>query len=370
MPFLSFFANGLWVLVMGILGPSIPAIVEDLGITYVQAGIFFTLLSLGSLLGTSFGAALSDFLNRKRLFLIHCFCLFAGLIITALSGTYLTILVSIFFMSLLGSPVGALGQSIMLSLFPEKRERNLALQTSVAALGSFLSPLIVSLVLVLGITWRGSFYFAAFGVLILFFSGIRVPQVERKEEEKKSGRFTLLKDKKLLFTAFLVFISVGPDIGFSYWLSEHFKTDLQVSLRLSSAVVSIYLAGVVISRALVPLLLKKLRPSRILFFGTLLASVSLLIFCFLPLITVKTFIIFFYGLGIGPIFPLLIARGTKLYPKNPGIATGILFAGMSLGGMLLPLVIGSLAQYIGIAKAYSFNLLLLVFLGLVNLREV
>ena len=60
MPGLAFASNFLWVMVIGLLGPSLPAIVEDLGISYAQAGLFFTLLSLGSLFGASLGASASD----------------------------------------------------------------------------------------------------------------------------------------------------------------------------------------------------------------------------------------------------------------------------------------------------------------------
>lgn len=65
MPYLSFASNFMWVMVIGLLGPSIPGIIMDLGISYTKAGLFFTLLSLGSLLGTPLGGFASDYLNRK-----------------------------------------------------------------------------------------------------------------------------------------------------------------------------------------------------------------------------------------------------------------------------------------------------------------
>jgi len=34
MPYLAFASNFLWVLVIGLLGPSVPAILADLGIGY------------------------------------------------------------------------------------------------------------------------------------------------------------------------------------------------------------------------------------------------------------------------------------------------------------------------------------------------
>jgi MFS family permease len=47
--------------------------------------------------------------------------------------------------------------------------------------------------------------------------------------------------------------------------------------------------------------------------------------------------------GVGPVFPLLMARGTREFPEQSGAVTGILGAGVSLGGMAFPLIVGALA---------------------------
>lgn len=369
MPYLSFFANGMWVLILGILGPSIPSIVESLGITYSQAGLFFTVLSLGSIFGTSLGAAASDYLNRKKLFLFHCCALFAGLLATGFSLSYFQILTAIFFMSLLGSPIGAVGQSIMLSIFPEKREKYLSIQTFFAAAGSFLAPLIVAVLLAFRLSWRGAFVVAAGGIIVLFLSGLKlsVPGHEERTLKNRGSIKILFQDKRLLFIACCVFLCIGPDIGFSYWLSELYKSDLQVSMRLSSAVISVYLAGVALSRISVPIILKKLNSAKIIGIGTAIALVSLLCFSLIPSVIIRTIFVFIYGLGIGPVFPMLLSRGTRLYPERPGIITGLLFASMSLGGMVFPLLIGAAAESLGIVRAYGINAVILLFFSITHI---
>ncbi len=114
MPGLAFATNFLWVMVIGLLGPSLPAIVEDLGISYAQAGLFFTLLSLGSLFGASFGASASDRLPRKALYAGCAFFLAAGLALVGFMPGYLTVALLVFLLSVAGSPLGSIGQSIML----------------------------------------------------------------------------------------------------------------------------------------------------------------------------------------------------------------------------------------------------------------
>ena len=61
-----------------------------------------------------------------------------------------------------------------------------------------------------------------------------------------------------------------------------------------------------------------------------------------------------YGLGVGPVFPLLMARGTREFPEQSGAVSGILYAGVSLGGMVFPLLVGALAEKFGIVRSYWF----------------
>ena len=363
MPGIAFFSNGLWVLVLALLGPSVPSIVTDLGISYTQAGLFFTFLSFGSLLGTSLGAFATDHFNRKRIFIVSTLCLVAGLIVTALSRTYYLLLAAIFLMSMLGSPIGAVSQSVMLSLFPQKRESYLSLQTFFAASGSFMSPLIVTAVLLLGFPWRASFLFAALlGLVLLVFAfRLQIPPMQTPPDEEKQRTARLLKDPALIVSALFIFLSIGPDIGFSYWLTEHFLTDLGAEKRWAAAIVTIYLSGILFGRGILPRILRVHPGVRVIPFAAATAIAGFAGFRFLEPILLKTLSVCVYGIGVAPIFPLLMAWGTGRFPGNPGTATGILFGAMSLGGMVFPVLIGRIAEDFGIPGGYFLNVAILLF---------
>ena len=153
-------------MIIGLFGPSLPAIIKDLDISYTRAGLLFTVLSLGSLLGTSLGGYASDYINRKTLFSSIVLVLSAALVFAGLAPTYILIILFIFVLSVAGSPSGIIGQSIMLEMFPDKRERYLALQTFFSSLGSFCAPLLVMLNHSSGLSWRWSFFETA-GIVIL-----------------------------------------------------------------------------------------------------------------------------------------------------------------------------------------------------------
>jgi MFS family permease len=373
-PALAFASNFLWVMVIGILGPSLPAMVADLGISYAQAGFFFTLLSLGCLIGTSLGGIGSDHLPRKALFAACVFALSVGLCVLGFMPGYFLIALLIFLLSTFGSPIGAVGQSIMLSMFPGKRERYLAFMTMFSAIGSFLAPLLVSLNFILGLSWRWTFFETAILAFIVFIAVVvvRIPPAAAAVQHTKF--LTILRQRSVIICAVLIFFSVGTDLGFSYWLAEYFKTELHVSLRLSSSVVGMYLIGIIAGRLLLPIFLKRLSPRAILAGWLGLALTAILAFILVPSLTFKALLCVVYGFGIGPVFPLLIARGTSEFPQQAGAVTGVLYGALALGGMVFPLLVGSIAAHGGIARSYFLcaavvGALLIAILGLKDFRQ-
>jgi MFS family permease len=353
MPYLAFASNFTWVMVIGLLGPSIPRIIEDLQISYAQAGLFFTMLSLGSLFGTTLTGMASDYLNRKALFGMIALVLAVGLASIGLASSYLMVLLIILVYSLFGAPAGTVGQSIMLAMYPDRRERFISLQTSFAALGSFAAPLLVALNLVLGLSWRWTFVETGVLALLLFVWILLTPLPRASGRMMSWRRFSaVLVNPRILFSALLIFLSVAPDLGFSYWLAEHFKTELGVPIGLSSAVVSVYLVGIIAGRLATSRLVKRFASRSILKAGMMLSLGSLILFLAVPWIPVKLAVLVLYGLGTAPVFPLLMARGTALYPDQPGTVSGVLFGSVSLGGMAFPLLLGALAANLGIRLTY------------------
>jgi len=361
MPNVAFASNLLWVMVIGLLGPSVPAIVHDLGISYTQAGLLFTLLSLGSLFGSSLGAIASDYMNRKRILVLFCGLFAGGLVSMGVAPGYVALCITVFVFSLFGSPLGSIGQSVMLDMYPTKRGRYLSLQTLFGAIGNFIAPLLVAVNIAGGLTWRWPFLQTAALVLLLttIMSLVKIPN-SSAERSSRAPLASIMRNPNMVIASVLVFFYVAVDLGFSYWLAEYFNTELGVSLRLSSATVSLFLVGVMSSRLATSWLVKQIATKTILLSSLSLASVALLTFLLVPSVGVKAALACIYGVGIGPVFPLMVAKASEEYPRQSGAVTGLLFGSMSLGGMVFPLLLGILATTIGIERSYLLSLSILI----------
>jgi len=361
MPYVAFASNLLWVMVIGLLGPSVPVIVDSLGISYAQAGFLFTLLSLGSLFGSSVGAIASDSLNRKRLLATLCGLFAGGLICIGFAPGYVALCLTVFGFSLFGSPIGSIGQSVMLDMYPGQRSRYMSLQTLFAAVGSFVAPLLVAVNIAGGLSWKWPFLETAALVLMLtsVVALVRIPNASA-DRSSRVPLTSIIRNPNMVIASVLVFLYVAVDLGFSYWLAEYFKTELGVNVRLSSAAVSIFLIGMMSGRLTTSWLVKRIATKRILLFGLSLAAISLASFLLVPAVGAKALFACLYGLGIGPVFPLMVAKASEEYPRQSGAVSGLLFACMSLGGMVFPLALGVLAAHHGIERSYLVSLGILV----------
>ncbi len=377
MKLIAFGANFLWVLILGLLGPALPGIIRDLQIDYARAGMFFSVVSFGGLFGTTIGSILSDFVDRRLIFLVSSVFLVGSLVLMSISSSFLYFILALLLLSILGSPIGAVGQGMVLEKYPEKREVNLTIQSIFAASGSFVAPLMISLNYTFGEGWRLAFVEAALMGGMLFLGMFFVRNFNKGGEEKITQKDKGLSDvrseengfrrvmrifsnKRVLFSFVLMFLFVGTDFGFSYWLAEYSKSELALDITVSSAVVLFYIGGVIIGRIVGLFLLKRFSSGWILKYLPIVSVISFVGFLLVNIIPVKFLFIVLYGFGLSPMFPLLMSYGTEAVPENPGVVTGLLFASLSFGGIVFPLLIGIIAMKVGLQSAFLFILLLLI----------
>ena len=181
-----------------------------------------------------------------------------------------------------------------------------------------------------GLAWRFGFLETAFIALALGIAIVVVRIPAAGAPKLRTNALAMLANRRVLTTGLMIFFSVATDLGFVYWLSEYFKTELGVSLRLASSVTGVYLLGIISGRLLMPLALKRLRPETLLPASLALALGGILAFILVPGPGAKAALCAVYGLGVGPVFPLLMSRGTREFPEQSGAVSGILYAGIAL----------------------------------------
>jgi FHS family Na+ dependent glucose MFS transporter 1 len=354
---ISCISLGLASAAIGLLLPSLAAFTR---VSLAQISFLFTAHSLGYLLGSSGGGRLYDHLKGHTLMKISVGLMMLTSLFIPITSSFFLLLISMFF---LGLGQGGLDVGANVNLMWVYQSRVGPYMNGLHfffGLGAFLSPILVYNIMRLSggtLTWP--FWVLALlylpGLIGLFFlKSPKNPEKEEKEQSGKSVNAWLVTLMVLLF-----FIYVGVEIGFGGWIYTYAIEVKAVNETNAAYINSIFWGALTVGRFLSVFLSRKLPPGKILIGNFLLSAISLGVILIWPTRSAAVWIgSAGLGFAISSVFPMLLVLGeTRM--KITGGVTGLFFLGSSVGGMIVPMVLGQIFEFVG---TYQVMLTLFVML--------
>ena len=221
-------------------------------------------------------------------------------------------------------------------------------------IGALLGPLVASAFLALGWVWN-SVYFVWIGmtILVLFGIGLAFPRgetVSHKEEQKAGGNvlFLALRQRVVWLGALFLLFYVGTEVSLGVWSFSFLIQERNGQLLISGWIVSGYWIGLTLGRLLLGKMSQWFGNRRLIEACLGGVVIGMLLMWIVPQLPVTSFALFITGFSLGPIFPTTIALMSDTLPSRivPS-AIGFLASFGSMGGALLPLIAGNLAQHYG-----------------------
>jgi len=327
-----------------IIGPLVPDIIKSFDLNRSMAGLlpfaFFIAYGVSSIPA---GMAIEKYGEKKVMLFAFSMALSGALLFSIYPG-YTIALFSLF---LIGMGMAILQVAINPLLRVAGGEEHFAFNSVLAQLAfggaSFLSPQVFSylvssieggesdssLIALLrhlvpaNLSWVSLYWIftVVAALMLLVIAGVRFPRVELKEDEKAGAwdSYKVLFANKTVWLFFLaIFCYVGVEQGIANWISEYLYSYHKVDPRLGGADTVSYFWGLLTLGCLLGLALLKLMDSR-----TVLKSFSLL---------------------------------ALISPFSGILCTGI------VGGAVLPLIVGALADSIGLKGAMLFLMFPLLYI--------
>lgn len=198
-------------------------------------------------------------------------------------------------------------------------------------------------------------FVAMFVALVLGTSRLPLPRVELKEDEKGGGLQTYLdlirqRDVCLFFLGIVAY--VGTEQTLANWMSEFLSSYHHFSPTEQGASAVGQFWGLMSVGCLVGLLLLKLFDARAVLAGfTVLAIACVALALFGPA-AVSLMAFPMAGFFLSVMFSVVFSLGLNSVPQNHGALSGILCTGI-LGGAVVPLLVGTLGDQIGLRLAMT-----------------
>jgi MFS family permease len=345
-------------LIVGLIAVALPLLRDQVMLTYAQIGLLFTLSELASVLCDPVISLLSD-RGSKRWWII------GGLVgmsfsFVLIGGVHSFVLLLLAFM--LTAPCGkasvGLSQAALIDQAAMSNTRTMTRWVLMGNIGDFLSPLTVTLAVILGAGWSGLCWLAA----ALWFAAALTALPQRfphpraivSDDESESmgllvGLRMALCDPVLLRWAALATIPTMMDEVFLSFVSLYLHDVLHASQALIGVIIAIDMAGSLVGLLIVGQIVKRgnVHPQRLLIALAVVALIGVAGFLTIHLLWIAALMLFITSLGVTGWYPIAKAAA---YDRLPG-RSGTVLAVISLGGpfeIALPGIIGFVAARFGL----------------------
>jgi FHS family L-fucose permease-like MFS transporter len=199
--------------------------------------------------------------------------------------------------------------------------------------------------------------YAVLGIALLMLALLigmsRLPAIQHKaESETGSGRDSIWKHPNLTLAAIGIFAYVGAEVSIGSFLVNYFGLPQigGLSAKTAAGLVSFYWGGAMIGRFAGAGILRRIEAGRVLAFCSVMAGL-------LVTISIATnghlamWSILAVGLFNSIMFPTIFSLGAAELGTLTGSGSGLLNMAI-VGGAIVPLLVGSLADHYGIQLAF------------------
>ena len=285
---------------------------------------------------------------------------------------YYLILLSVLLLGAGATIMQVSGNPIMRDVSAEGRfSSNLSLAQSIKAIGSSLGFLLPPFFIwAFGLDWTILFPIYAVVLLItcLWMRSTKVNEGEKTDAVSLSSCFALLKKGYVLLMVLGIFLYVGAECcmnsGVPLLLAEKFNFSAEREGLLISW--SLFFLPVLVGRFVGAAVLRKMSANRFLLITVLLSLVGVLLVFSGNMVSTMAGVIL-VGLGFANIFPLIFSITVDKMPQYSNELSGLMITAI-LGGAIVPLFWGYVADSFSTIMAFAVPLICLVYILLLSLR--
>lgn len=354
---------------LNIFGPITPFLKSELGLSYTVSSLHFTAFAAGILLVGFAGHRLIERVGRWYALWLGA----AGMSLSAfilLLGRHAPVTISAaFLMGLIGSLILAVVPAAL-----SERHRNLtpvAISEAnvIASLVSMAAPLLVGFFALSTGGWRWAVGMVAAVPVFLYLalghsrtpissSSSTSPPEKRLYEETQASKRSILPIL-FWFYWFALFLAVSIEFCMVFWSAGFLETALALPTAYAAQSVGLFLGAMVLGRIAGSRLVARFPAYSVISGSSLIAVLGFLGFWQAGTALTSLAGLFLIGLGTANLYPLILALAIEAAPgKDQGSSRAALASGSAI--LTLPLILGRLADGVGIRAAFGVVLLLLL----------
>ena len=350
--YFAFFLNAL--------GPAAPFLKEELNLSYTTSGLHFTAFAAGMLLVGAAGSPLIRRLGRRRALWLGAFGLAASTLLFLLGRHPTLTITAALLMGVLGSLIVTIVPAALSAHHGPLSGTAISEANVMASLASAGAPLLIGTFAPLPGGWRLGLALVALLPLLLYprmgsarsaaGSAANLPEPLAPAAPLPARYWALW---------FALLLAVAVEFCLIAWGADFLENVHGLPRATAARTVSLFLGGMVLGRLATGALVRRRPAQQVVIGAILLAAAGYLLFWLAPSAAGSQLGLAVAGLGVAGLYPLILTIGIAAAGAQTTLASARAVLASGLAILLLPLLLGRLADSVGIADAYAVVGLLL-----------
>jgi MFS family permease len=357
---LSYSAIGVFAFDLYAFGPALALLRPELHLSYAMVGVHSAAWASGTIAASAGYSRAVRLVGRHRLFWWSSLGLAAGSAVFALAYVVALSLLGAVIMGLAGTLLLTAAQAVLSDRHGRRREQALVEANIGAGACGVIAPLLLAGLGQTAATWRVAMIVPVIGMALawLFYRHLTLPEAPPRplstlDRSPLSGTYWIL--------AVLVALGIGIEFCLIYFGAELLVHEEHLSTAEAGAALSLFYAGLLVGRMVGGRLTR--RPGRagpLVLLSLGVVTAGFLVLWLVPVLLPALVGLFVTGLGVANLYPLSASLALATAPGHADTANARV---QLLGGVVsltAPLILGALADVVGLTDAFAVEPLLIV----------
>lgn len=345
--FITFFISGICAISSGVV---VSLLQERYGFAYSMTGTLLSLLSIGNLLAGFLTGILPDKLGMKNSILLLAAGYAVGYTVMGLSGAMVLLMAAFFLAGLAKGSVTNIC-TILVGDNSADRTKGMNLMHGCYACGALLCPFLIAAA-ARGGSSLPMYLLAALGVAL--WAVYALTPMEHKHGGKSGGTdWSFLKSSRFWLLTGLIFCQNAAETSVTGWMVTYFKDSGIIAGALSPYTVTVMWGATLIARLLIAFVFP--------FKDACKAMIGMGAFCivfYIGLVRANSqltaiLLLFAFAFAMAGMNPTAVANAGRMTSVT---SIGIMLPVASSGAIIMPWIIGIVAEHAGIGVGMASNI--------------
>ena len=354
-----------------ILGALLPFMQEEYQMNYVLSGAVLSAHQAGNILAIILIGFLPYFLGRKKSMLVMSIWLFFGLILMTLTGNPILLMLAFAFIGMGRGTITNMSH-VVISTKVGKHTAGLNILHACFAVGAFISPFVVLAASALW-NWRLAPWILSALMLYAWMRELKGTLPDEKVERNEFRGHPFYRNAGFWIVTFILFFYLCSEGSLVGWLVTYFKDAGIMSVEIAQTMQGVLWLMIFSGRLTCAFISDRIYKPYLLITLGVMMTLSFVLMILSENIVLIVIGLIGVGFFMGGIYPTTYSFMPSEYCSST-LATGTCMAIATMGSILMPMIIGSVAEKSGIVGgittiSFSLVLMMLAMGGLIILKK-